>query len=215
MKTILVLVGTTRHDDLVQAVSSDLFLEKLMDLNLCDLLIIQKGQGDAPKILGSFSFGIEYHTFISDLSGYIKSLNHENERLTVISHAGTGIVLDVLRNSYFTSNDDGVVVNERQHDSGAVKTPYLILVPNETLMDNHQLEVAQSLSDMNCVTMVRISPKQLFVERLLKALEEFGHVKGKLPEAPIGLLDSLIDKCLSKNYANHLIKKGYLLDEHN
>lgn len=65
------------------------------------------------------SVQLELFQFAPDLTSYIQSAD------IVISHAGSGTILDTLRMR--------------------PKPPALVVVPNTSLMDNHQVELAQAL----------------------------------------------------------------------
>lgn len=64
--------------------------------------------------------------FAPDLRSYIRSAD------VVISHAGSGTILDTLRMK--------------------PNTPALVVVPNTSLMDNHQVELAEALGNENYLT---------------------------------------------------------------
>ncbi|SJX61061.1 related to ALG13-catalytic component of UDP-GlcNAc transferase [Sporisorium reilianum f. sp. reilianum] len=64
---------------------------------------------------------LELFRFAPDLKAYIESAD------IVISHAGSGTILDTLRMR--------------------PRTPSLVVVPNTSLMDNHQVELAQALGE--------------------------------------------------------------------
>ncbi|KAK9379169.1 glycosyl transferase [Kockiozyma suomiensis] len=64
----------------------------------------------------------------------------------VISHAGTGTILDTLRST---------------------PAPQLIVIPNSVLMHGHQDEIAKALENRGCL----ISVKELNEKEILKSLE--------------------------------------------
>lgn len=73
-----------------------------------------------------------------ELVDYVKSISpHLETADVVISHAGSGTILETLR-------------------MGSNSRPKLIVVPNETLMDNHQLELAKALSEKHYVYSARL-----------------------------------------------------------
>lgn len=94
----------------------------------------------------------------------------------VVSHAGTGSIIDSLR----------------------LYKP-LIVVTNESLMDNHQVEVADELSKFNCL--LAISLNQLSKGELQASISKIikGEVKfDALPTANNGIIESVIADELSK-----------------
>ncbi|TKY85137.1 hypothetical protein EX895_006217 [Sporisorium graminicola] len=76
-------------------------------------------QGATLQAETSHGIQLELFQFAPDLQSYIRSAD------IVISHAGSGTILDTLR--------------MRPHP------PSLVVVPNTSLMDNHQVELAQAL----------------------------------------------------------------------
>ncbi|KAI9715499.1 MAG: N-acetylglucosaminyldiphosphodolichol N-acetylglucosaminyltransferase catalytic subunit alg13 [Chrysothrix sp. TS-e1954] len=174
-KLAFVTVGATAaFDSLVQAVTSATFLKTLASLEYTDLLI-QYGRGDAKLVAsagpGDAHGGIRAHGI--DITGYAfnKTGLHLEMQMTVgcakgfnrigvvISHAGSGTILDALR----------------------VQTP-LIVVPNSTLLDNHQVELAEELSRQGYVVHGRltssVSPDEAGKE-LAVALEESEQLRRK------------------------------------
>jgi UDP-N-acetylglucosamine transferase subunit ALG13 len=81
-----------------------------------------------------------------ELIDYVKSIGpHLEWADVVISHAGSGTILETLR------MPDGT-------------RPNLIVVPNETLMDNHQKELAKALSEQRYVYSGLLHPKKKTAE---------------------------------------------------
>ncbi|KAJ8101711.1 glycosyl transferase [Lipomyces tetrasporus] len=85
----------------------------------------------------------------------------------VISHAGTGTILDTLR-------------------SPSPK-PRLIVVPNPILMHGHQAEVAAAMEDMNCL----LYAKSATEDSIISALDKLDRQFTELPEKKslAGLID--------------------------
>lgn len=77
---------------------------------------------------------IELRDYVPDLRPFLLSSD------VVISHAGSGTILEALR-----------LPDE-------VK-PKLVVVPNETLMDNHQAELAQALAEQSYLVATRVRGK--------------------------------------------------------
>ncbi|XP_058116007.1 UDP-N-acetylglucosamine transferase subunit ALG13 homolog [Anopheles ziemanni] len=123
-KNVFVTVGTTQFDELVRAVISNDVLEELVNLG-CETLTIQFGKGLEPDLRNA-----NQRTTIS-VTGYSLKSNIADDISKadlVISHAGAGSCIEVLE---------------------AGKT--LIVVVNETLMDNHQTELAERLNKEKCL----------------------------------------------------------------
>ncbi|KAK2465789.1 hypothetical protein APHAL10511_002333 [Amanita phalloides] len=126
MTRVLVTVGSTGFDLLVQTVISDAFLDALHAKGFTDMTIqygsskfhVDGVNSDNFDYSSLHSCGIDIH-----LWKYKPSILAEMENADlVISHAGSGTVLEALR----------------MHKA-------LIVVPNTTLLDNHQIEVARAL----------------------------------------------------------------------
>ncbi|CAG9765225.1 unnamed protein product [Ceutorhynchus assimilis] len=150
MKTVFVTVGTTKFPKLVDTITTLDVIKTLKNLGY-DNVQIQTGkdfhkpnidpllknvtvnlqeQSWAVKLL-DFDVTINYNTYFDNFEEQIRKAD------LVISHAGAGSCLDVLR----------------------LKKP-LIVVTNEDLMDNHQTELAEQLQKdkhlffCNCNTLV-------------------------------------------------------------
>lgn len=138
---VLVTVGTTRHDALVRAVTHALFVEKLLAECRGVRVVLQHGQSPLPADPPP---SIEAHAFIPDLGEYMARLQSICASLVVVGHAGSGTVLDVLRGPLGGAHEDWAA-------------PRLVLVPNTTLQDNHQRELAGALAAMLAATIVQPS----------------------------------------------------------
>ncbi|KAG9318719.1 hypothetical protein JVU11DRAFT_818 [Chiua virens] len=125
---VFVTVGSTKFDALVQATISEPVLSALYTKGFVRV-VLQRGNSDL-DLDGSASNGdslsISKAGVDIDTWRFKPSIQDEIERADlVISHAGSGTILDVLR-------------------SGKP----LVVVPNATLMDNHQEELALQLDSL-------------------------------------------------------------------
>lgn len=128
-RTIFVTVGTTRFDALSQTIDSGDFQTRALELGYTRI-VLQYGWGAlSPEKASTVREGLvwEAFDFTDRMAEYIAQAD------VVIGHCGSGTVLDVLRGPIF---GEMVSVGRR---------PVLILVPNPSLMDNHQLELAGAL----------------------------------------------------------------------
>nr|CAG4650657.1 EOG090X0KOU [Sida crystallina] len=114
-KVVFVTVGTTCFDELVKTVLQSDVLEVLERQGYTDLKL-QIGRGVEPVIPRSPNLHVSWFR--------LKDSIHENmaEAAMVISHAGAGSCTEVLR----------------------IKKPLIVCV-NESLMGNHQSELAEQL----------------------------------------------------------------------
>ncbi|KAI0079904.1 glycosyltransferase family 1 protein [Panus rudis PR-1116 ss-1] len=122
-----VTVGSTRFDRLVQRALSDAVLDVLRAKGYSKI-VVQCGNSE----FDTKAFQWTGETWVRKGTGDVEvwrfkpSLKEEYEQADlVISHAGSGTILDVLR----------------------LRKP-LIVIPNETLMDNHQEELASALAHL-------------------------------------------------------------------
>ncbi|KAF8630228.1 hypothetical protein AX15_003051 [Amanita polypyramis BW_CC] len=123
--SVLVTVGSTAFDALIQTVTSDVFLDVLRNKGF-SRLIVQRGSstvsGEGIGSNGNFHSS-RLHGIDIELWKYKPSLRAEMEKADIIiSHAGSGTILEALR-----------------------LRKALIVVPNSTLLDDHQQELAQAL----------------------------------------------------------------------
>ena len=117
-KQILITVGTTKFENLIKAIDTDNFYNMIIEHKFTKI-IIQKGIGEyIPKNHEKYKdkINIQISTILNDFENIIK--NSE----IIISHGGAGIILECLK-------------NKRK----------VIVCVNDTLMDNHQIELATTL----------------------------------------------------------------------
>ncbi|KAL3152711.1 hypothetical protein ABBQ38_012302 [Trebouxia sp. C0009 RCD-2024] len=130
-RTVLVTVGTTKFDALVQAVDS-LNVAATLVARGYTRLVIQKGAGKH-QVQTLVPVGSQHHQlsnglqvevfdFAPSLAEYMQAAD------LIISHAGSGSIFEALR----------------------LKKP-LIAVPNPVLMDNHQAELADHLARLHYI----------------------------------------------------------------
>ncbi|CAB16393.1 UDP-N-acetylglucosamine transferase subunit alg13 [Schizosaccharomyces pombe] len=116
-----VTVGSTQFDDLIRAVLKPEFQHCLVKHGI-NQLIVQYGKGKQAFGDPKSVAGLTILGF--DYAPEIESYIHDAS--IVISHAGAGSILQTLRSG-----------------------KRLLVVPNESLMDNHQVELATKLASMN------------------------------------------------------------------
>ncbi|KAK5112719.1 hypothetical protein LTR62_003817 [Meristemomyces frigidus] len=161
-KTCFVTIGATASfAALVKAVLSTPFLAALKQQGYEELLVqygeegkalydsaVSTAQGSGVKISG---FGIDK----AGLGRYMRQARgKDGKEGVVISHAGSGTILEALR-------------------SGVP----LIVVPNAELLDNHQVELAEALSEQEYVVHGHLN-------NLPKALEDAEQLRAKQKEWP-------------------------------
>ncbi|XP_053698457.1 UDP-N-acetylglucosamine transferase subunit ALG13 homolog [Sabethes cyaneus] len=116
---VFVTVGTTQFEELIDKITEQAIVDELRRLG-CRKLHLQIGRGKDP-IISKAIFGNDIEVKLFDLKTSI--IEDIQQADLVISHAGAGSCIEVL---------------------GAGKP--LIVVVNERLMDNHQTELAEQLS---------------------------------------------------------------------
>ncbi|KAK5685570.1 N-acetylglucosaminyldiphosphodolichol N-acetylglucosaminyltransferase catalytic subunit alg13 [Elasticomyces elasticus] len=163
-KTCFVTVGATASfHDLVKGVLVPSFLKALQSHNYTDLVVQYGVDGkqtfdSAMKAAGSS--GIQISGFELEKAGLgkymrlAKGSGKEAQEGVVISHAGSGSILDALRQ----------------------QIP-IIVVPNASLLDNHQVELAEALAEQEYVVHGRL-------ENLAKALEDAEQLRQRQKEWP-------------------------------
>lgn len=150
--TIFITVGTTSFNSLLEAVNTVEIAEIIRKLN-CSKLIIQYGRGEQMEMDTTLFAGIEVEVY-----GLKKSIIEDINRADlVIGHAGAGTCLEVLH-------------------SGKP----LIVVVNESLMDNHQTELSRALTGQgviaSCMVAGLATTLSTFDEKKLKKVQP-GNVK--------------------------------------
>jgi beta-1,4-N-acetylglucosaminyltransferase len=143
-KSVFVTVGTTSFDALVEAMDSEEMVQTLIERGY-DSLTIQRGRGTyVPKHIvtstsseRSSAIKVQVVEFLPSLDAILK------EASLVISHAGAGSVFESL----------------------SLGKPTLVVV-NESLMDNHQVELAETLASLGHVAWTK-------PDGLLQALNAF------------------------------------------
>lgn len=152
---MLITVGTTKFEKLIEAIDKKEFYQNAIDDKFTKI-IIQKGTGEyIPKNYKEFESKIEVQvsTILNNFENIIK------ESALVISHGGAGIILESLK-------------NKRK----------IIVCVNDTLMDNHQVELASSLEEENYVVyckdlskIVETVQEVIQGKRILKDYPEFDY----------------------------------------
>ncbi|KAK4556541.1 N-acetylglucosaminyldiphosphodolichol N-acetylglucosaminyltransferase catalytic subunit alg13 [Recurvomyces mirabilis] len=162
-KTCFVTIGATASfAALVKAVLSTRFLTALKEQRY-DELLVQYGQDGkemfetAVKGVQSVG-GIKIHGFGIDENGLGRYMRQargkEGQEGVVIAHAGSGTILEALR----------------------IQVP-LIIVPNSDLLDNHQVELAEALSEQEYVVHGHL-------ENLPKALQDAEQLRTRQKQWP-------------------------------
>ncbi|KAF2718773.1 glycosyltransferase family 1 protein [Polychaeton citri CBS 116435] len=160
-KTCFVTVGATASfSELVTAVLSPEFIKTLQKQGFGELLI-QYGFNGKPlfekglQASGAETSSVRVSGFDLDKGGLGRYMRQAKTSGGVcISHAGSGTILDALR----------------------LSLP-LIVVPNESLLDNHQVELAEALAEQSYVVHGKLSS-------LSQALEDsvvLGQKQGQWP----------------------------------
>lgn len=130
MSAVFVTTGATIvFEELIRSTLDERFINKLKSLGYIKL-VVQYGVSGAELFgqclsklsLDNDSFSVEGFPFSDDISSIISQCD------VVVSHAGTGSILDTLR----------------------LKKKLIVMV-NDKLMDNHQLEIAQELENNGCL----------------------------------------------------------------
>eukprot|EP01063_Lacrimia_lanifica_P031943 TRINITY_DN5378_c0_g1_i2.p1 TRINITY_DN5378_c0_g1~~TRINITY_DN5378_c0_g1_i2.p1 ORF type:complete len:373 (+),score=125.99 TRINITY_DN5378_c0_g1_i2:52-1170(+) len=136
----VVTVGSTKFDKLIEAVDSEAVLDALRRKGI-KKIIVQKGNGAyAPTVLPQAA-DVEVFEYSKEVPAMLKKASY------VISHAGAGTVYDCL-------------LHDRR----------LLIVPNETLMANHQVQLAEELEKYSLVQWCR-------PDNLLKELGVCAHIR--------------------------------------
>jgi beta-1,4-N-acetylglucosaminyltransferase len=144
-KQMLVTVGTTKFESLIRNIDREDFYLFLDQLNFTKL-IIQKGTGEyvphkyKSKTLILKNLRVEVYDLLKDFEKIIKNSDY------IISHGGAGNVLESLKYK-----------------------KKLFVVVNDLLMDNHQVELAETLQRENYIFYLKNLP--LIVEDIKSVLD--------------------------------------------
>ncbi|CAO3584942.1 unnamed protein product [Absidia cylindrospora] len=160
---LFVTVGSTGFDDLVEAATSINFLSNLSTLGFNSLLIQYGSSKDIflrnTKDLTESDIEIQGYDYKTTIEHDITMAN------LVISHSGSGTILQALR------------LHKR-----------LVVIVNESLLDNHQTELAQIMATKNYVVYGDISN---LVDAVFKASK---HHLEPFPEPNVELFAAALDK---------------------
>ena len=153
-------VGSTSFNELVHAACSYECALALEQRGIHEL-VLQVGQTSAQPALPKHSnLSLHVLTFVDDFQQLLRSAS------LVVCHAGAGCSLEAVRN----------------------KRP-AILVPNETLLHNHQLELAQELDRLGHAKMARLDCLATAIEQL-----DTSSLKLQLPNADLSRLQAVLDE---------------------
>lgn len=125
MSTLLITVGTTEFDELIQAIDNTEFMECLERCHFTKLSI-QRGRGtyDPVNIL-SYRSGLTSQKVEVEIFSYKSNLDKDMQNADlIVSHCGAGSILESI----------------------SLRKP-LIVVINESLQDNHQKELSDALTE--------------------------------------------------------------------
>lgn len=117
MSTLFVTVGSTQFNQLISQVLDESLMILISRLRF-KKLIVQVGNSTVPNFERTHGLDIEIYKYKPSI------IEDAQKASLVISHAGAGTCLEMLR------------LNKR-----------LLIVVNDSLMDNHQLELATQLED--------------------------------------------------------------------
>lgn len=149
---VLVTVGSTQFDELIRAVDSVEFAQSLASLGFSGIHV-QKGRGAySPVVLP----GLVKANFEVAIFEYTSAWEKEIAGASlVIGHAGAGTILDSLESS-----------------------KAVIVVPNTTLMNNHQVDIAEELANRGYIKISSASGLSAAVSKLeLQDLKSFPRVE--------------------------------------
>lgn len=130
-RSVLVTVGTTEFRELVEAASTEAFGRRLAELGYTSLRV-QVGRGPKPDFQGTIQkLERTWFDVTPDMPGEMRKAT------LIISHGGAGSVMEAL----------------------SFRTKPIVVCVNETLMGNHQEELAAELSQRNHIVLA--TPKTL------------------------------------------------------
>lgn len=179
MRRLFVTVGTTRFDALVDAVHAPDFQDAAAECGV-EEIVLQHGHSPLPQSLPSpLRVPVRSFAFLSNTAEHVQSAD------VVIGHCGSGTALDVLRAPLAHLFSPCPPPSCRA-------APHLIVVPNETLMHNHQLELGSELERGQHALLA--SPRTL--PSALRALRSFA--PRPLPAPDAARLGAALDALLCR-----------------
>lgn len=170
-RTVFVTVGTTKFEKLIEAIDTVEVLSELKNSNVTHINC-QIGHGQYEPFM-KCGRGPMYEEVINGLTlsffRHKPSISLDLEQADIIiGHAGVGTIIEAVR----------------------ANKPVLVVV-NADLMDNHQLEVAEAMSNNGFVNMCY--PKTL-IETLCS--KDVFHLLTYPPRNPRGFADMLQELCV-------------------
>lgn len=133
-RNLLVTVGTTSFDQLIDAILNEIVLKSLLKAGYMNIRLQIGSAPEYIKAKARLASSTLSHITI-EVFDYKPSLESDIEWADlVIGHAGAGTILDVLR---------GPVSGK-----GKLDRPALLIVSNDTLMNQHQSELVDILGNM-------------------------------------------------------------------
>ncbi len=165
-KNLLVTVGTTKFDLLIDTILTEQVSRELLELGYTNWrLQIGKASIDVRTKIEQFKLAISSKIRV-EVFEYKSSLEGDFEwSHLVIGHAGAGTILDALRGP--------------SSGKGKSDRPFLLIVENETLMHGHQAELARELQRLNICASCTVNEFRWEPDEVLRRAHES---KSSLPE---------------------------------
>lgn len=169
--TMFVTVGSSKFDKLVKTILSDESINQIIELGFSKLIMqvgsstYDKERLDQLKEYCINDLDIELYNLKPSISEDIEKAD------VVIGHAGAGTCLEVLRN------------HKR-----------LLIVVNDTLMDNHQSELADQLSQDNFVIQTTVDKFNVDLGRICDSETKLN----KFPAKQSAKFEEIFDEALRK-----------------
>ncbi|GAA6012908.1 hypothetical protein JCM11491_006221 [Sporobolomyces phaffii] len=186
LKSALLTVGSTEFPALVSAFLSRRVISKLASSLNTHSIYAQIGHSSLPSgfALGVQTVeGVEVHVarFTDDLERRV------GESDLVVSHAGAGSILSFLR-----------PLPSRPSPASTSKRRQLILVPNDTLMDSHQADLADEMETKGWATVCRDSSRlsETIDELARRENSESSRVEQNFPAIDEGKVQRILDETL-------------------
>jgi len=136
---------------LIKEVDNENFVKLLKQLGYSGLHI-QYGRGNKPNLESKNIDGFDIKVYDIILKGYEDKVRNSS---LIVGHGGAGTILTALHSG-----------------------KKLIVVPNERLMNNHQMELANHLSKQNLLLFTRLTDKSNSLSNLVQksATESFSRL---------------------------------------